>query len=128
MTPFKNTSSAIDVPLTEEDKVVYLLASLPESFNVLVTALEANPEVPKMTVVVERLLHTESKMNEKETTVKDERAMTAKTTKKKGKCHHCKRYGHFKRNCWDLIGKQKESSKEKPLSLWRRKVTQKVKL
>ena len=32
-------------------KVDYPLASLPESFNVLVTALEANPEVPKMAVI-----------------------------------------------------------------------------
>ena len=30
----------MDLALTEEDKVVYLLASLPESFDVLVTALE----------------------------------------------------------------------------------------
>ena len=31
--------------------MVYLLASLPESFGVLVTALEASPEVPKTDVV-----------------------------------------------------------------------------
>ena len=30
----------------EEDCVVYLLASLPDSFSTLVTALEANKEVP----------------------------------------------------------------------------------
>ena len=39
--------------VTEEDRVVHLLASLPDSFNMLVTALEANPEVPKMEMVTE---------------------------------------------------------------------------
>ena len=35
-------------PVSKEDCVVHLLASLPESFNMLVTTLEANPEVPNM--------------------------------------------------------------------------------
>ena len=87
---------------------VYLLASLPE-FYVLVTALETNPEVPKMAVVVERLLHTERKMKEKENPLKDERAMTTKTPRRKVKCHH---FGHYKRDCWDLVGKPREVSKE----------------
>ncbi len=42
-------------PVKEEDRVVYLLASLPESYNVLVTA------VPALAVVTERLLHEEVK-------------------------------------------------------------------
>ena len=42
-----------------EDHVVYLLASLPDSFNILVTALEANKEVPKMELVTEWILHAE---------------------------------------------------------------------
>ena len=45
----------------EEDRVVYLLASLPESYNVLVTALEVNEDVPKLEVVTERILHQERK-------------------------------------------------------------------
>ena len=44
------------------DKVVYLQASLPESFGVLVTALEIRSEVPMMDVVTESLLHEEQKM------------------------------------------------------------------
>ena len=46
-------------PVSEEDRVVHLLASLPESFNMLVTALEANPEVPKMENATECLLYEE---------------------------------------------------------------------
>ena len=48
----------------EEDRVVHILASLPESFNMLVTALEACPEVPKLELVTERLLHEERKIKE----------------------------------------------------------------
>ena len=44
-------------PIRDENRVVYLLASLPESYNVLVTALEASTEVPTLIVVREHLLH-----------------------------------------------------------------------
>ena len=57
MTEVLDELSVVDEPVKEEDRVVYLLASLPDSYNVLVTALEANAEVPKMEVVTERLLH-----------------------------------------------------------------------
>ena len=50
--------------VSEEDRAVHLLSSLPDSFGVLVTALEANPEVPKMEAVIKRLLHEERKLRE----------------------------------------------------------------
>ena len=56
MTELFNALAVVDTPLSEEDRVVYLLASLPDSFGVLVTALEASSEVPSMEVVTERLL------------------------------------------------------------------------
>ena len=44
--------------VSKEDRVVHLLASLSESFNMLVTALEAQSEnIPKWELVTERLLH-----------------------------------------------------------------------
>ena len=52
--------SVIDEPVKEEDRVVYLLASLPEEYDMLVTALEASATVPKMSLVLERLRHEES--------------------------------------------------------------------
>ena len=55
MTEIFNELSMIGDQITEEDFVVYLLASLPDSYNTLVTALEANPDVPQMEVVTERL-------------------------------------------------------------------------
>ena len=51
--------------VSEVDRVVYLLASLPDTYNVLVTALEANEYVPKLEVVTERILHQERKMKDK---------------------------------------------------------------
>ena len=45
--------------ITDKDIVVYLLASLPESFNILATALESNPS---MEIVIDRLMHEEKKL------------------------------------------------------------------
>ena len=57
--------AVIGDPLEEEYQVVYLLASLPESLDMLVTALEVNADVPKMDIVRERLLHEEHKQKER---------------------------------------------------------------
>ena len=65
MTELFNELAIVADAIEEKDQVVYLLASLPDSFNTLVTALEANEDVPKMEVVKERLLHTERKQKEK---------------------------------------------------------------
>ena len=61
MTEVCDELSVVGEPV-KEDCVVYLLASLPESYSVLVTALEASAEVPSLTVVTERLLHEETKV------------------------------------------------------------------
>ena len=51
--------------MTEEDRVVHLLASLLELYNTLVTMLEASPDVPKVNVVTEKLLYEESKLKDR---------------------------------------------------------------
>jgi hypothetical protein len=100
--------AVIGDPVTEEDKVVHLLASLPDSFDMLVTALEANSDtVPSLDNVTERLLHEERKMKEKGTGHgdHDRKAFTAghgkrgSFSKKQLKCHFCKKPGHFRRDC-----------------------------
>ena len=58
--------SIIGDPLDEENQVVHLLASLPEFYDMLVTVLEASPEVPKLEIVTERLLRKETKQRDKE--------------------------------------------------------------
>ena len=50
--------------ISEEERVAHLLASLPNSFGVLVTALESNVELPAMEVVTKRLLHEEWKLRD----------------------------------------------------------------
>ncbi len=49
---------------------MYIFASLPESYNVLVTALEANKDVPELAVVTERILHQEKKTKKQKKEVK----------------------------------------------------------
>ena len=39
--------SVVRDPVSDEDHAVYLLASLPDTYNMLVTALEVNQDVPK---------------------------------------------------------------------------------
>ena len=74
MTEVFDALSVISDPISEEDRVVYLLASLPESYSMLVTALEANAEVPKMELVTERLLHEECKLKDREEAGRSEKA------------------------------------------------------
>ena len=88
----------IGSPVEEEEQVVHLLASLPDSYSVLVTALEANAEVTKMEIVTKRLLHEARKQKDK-----DQHSHGGPTkalvSGKVLKCFHCKKPGHIKRNC-----------------------------
>ena len=96
MTELFNELSVIGAPMEEEDKVVTLPASLPDSFNMFVTALEANAEVPNMEVVTERLIHEDRKAHERETT-SSEKLFFGKKSKKKGpQCHGCGKFGHIR--------------------------------
>ena len=96
--------SIIGDPSDEENQVVHLLASLPESYDMLVTALEASPNVPKLAVITERLLHEERKKEKEVAGDAEVKAMALKHRKaRKGpKCHHCRKIGHIKRECWKL--------------------------
>ena len=82
MTEIFNELEVIGAPIEEEDKVVTLLASSPDKFNMLVTTLEANNEVPSMEIVTERLFHEENKLKERESVeTSPERVMLAKKSK-----------------------------------------------
>ena len=101
-------------PVDEEDRVVHLLVSLPESYGMLVTALEANSEVPKMEVVTERILHEERKQKEKGShDSSSSKALSVSFPKKLLKCFHCGKPSHFKKN-YRLLAT--ESRKPKPKS------------
>ena len=112
MTEIFEELSVIDDPVSDDDRVVHLLASLPDSFDMLVTALQANSEtVPRMEIVTERLLHEELKLKERGTVNEVRKALTAKGNSRKGPiCHFCRKPGHIKRECWKLT--QIEASKK----------------
>ncbi len=103
--------TAIGESVKEEDRVVYLLASLPECYNVLVTALEANDEVLKLATVTARLLHEKTKMKSQLNQPGQEGALTT-GFKKRLRCHFCNKPGHFKRDCEELAKVQTNPSQE----------------
>ena len=72
-----NELAVVGNVIQDEDCVIYLLASLPDSFSKLVTALEANEEDPKIETVTERILHEERKQR-KNTDTSAEKAITTK--------------------------------------------------
>ena len=100
----------------DEDRVIHLLASLPDSFETFVTAMEAQEQVPSWEAVTEKLLHVQEKSASRS---KNEEALvsrpatknvSAKKNKKLLKCYHCKKLGHFKNECPDLKEKKEEGS------------------
>ena len=109
MTEIFEELSVIGDPIEEEDHVVHLLASLPESFDMLVTALEASAEVPKLETVTGHLLHEERKLKEKSSGNDDDGGYGAKAfigkqryNNKGPKCYHCGKVGHIKCHCDEL--------------------------
>ena len=85
--------AAIGAPISEEDQVVTLLGSLPRSYAILVTALEARVDDIKMDFIQQALSHEESKQGSKKKLVKNESALTGIMKKKVGetlmsyRCH-----------------------------------------
>ena len=107
MTEICDELVAIGEHVSDEDRVFYLLASLPESYDVLVTALEASVDVPTLAVVREHLLHEETKMKGKDSQSSQEGVLTA-SFKRKLRCHFCNKTGHFKKDC-DQYAKYRDS-------------------
>ena len=117
MTELFNELTAVGDVISEEDRVVYLLASLPDTFGALVTALEANEEVPRMEIVTERLLHTERKQKEKiNNDFSEQKALVGKqqVNMKVTRCYKCGKLGHIKKYCRStFVDKTKRQHKHK---------------
>ena len=100
MTEIFNELLVIGVEMEEEDSVVHLLASLPDSYNTLVTALEVSLYVPKMDIVTEKLLYKERKLKDRD---KNEEALSAKHGfgSRGPRCHipRCHKFGHIQQYC-----------------------------
>lgn len=115
MTEVFEELAVVGDPLKEEDQVIHLLASLPEAYDMLVTALEANVDVPQMDVVKERLLHEERKQKERDGDRDPSKAL-ASYSRGVITCHKCGKPGHIKRYCPQL-----ESEERRPRQFSRRK-------
>lgn len=108
MTEVMSEMSIVGDPIAEEDKVVHLLASLPDSFKMLVTAFESLSEVPSMETVTERIRHEAQKSSSGE----QNRALAASRRNRNLTCHFCKKVGHIKRECYGYKNELKRKEKE----------------
>ena len=117
MTELFDALSVVGDPVSEEDRVVFLLASLPKSYDILVTVLEANAEVPKMEVVTELLLHEERKLKDHSMalvisgSIENKGLMSKhRSPRRQGpRCHHCGKLSHIRRYCSELPSSEKKS-------------------
>ena len=89
--------AVIGEEVEEEDRVVHILTSLPESYNMLVTAFEASSEVPRIEIVTERLLNEEKKIKEKRSTSSglSGEALFTNSRQKAKVCFYCGEPGHI---------------------------------
>ena len=102
--------SVVGDAVKDDDKVVFLLASLPESYTTLLMALEASATVPEMDAVIEKLLHEERKHKERDES-QSNGAYTAKSRpRSRGpRCYGCQKIGHIQRNCPERTRSSTES-------------------
>ena len=116
MKEITNKLAAIKAPVSEEDQVVTLLGSLPESFDTLVTALEAHGDRLTLEFVSNALLNEEQKRSEEQRlpatagissstshNVKSDAALsveakTADSSQVRG-CYICNSPNHYMRFC-----------------------------
>ena len=88
--------------IEEEDRVINLVASLPDNYSTLVTALEALDKVPSWEAVTELLLHEEEKSRAPIDEVKSSEnssLVVKQRVRKPPKCYKCGKTGHIKKKC-----------------------------
>ena len=101
-----NELALIGSALEPEDQVITLLASLPSSYDMLITALEVHDTVPTIEVVTERLRQFEMKLEKENSSVIGEekglvgvsRSMN-RGMRQKRRCWECGSEYHLIRNC-----------------------------
>jgi hypothetical protein len=99
--------AAIKAPISEEDQVVTLLGSLPDSYSTVVTALEAQTGDLSLDFVHQALINEEQKRKEQDTMTANQQrkpndaALLAERKSSGGVrlCYHCDQPGHIKRHC-----------------------------
>jgi hypothetical protein len=113
---------AIGAGVSDDDLVMTLLSSLPESYGGLIVALESRADDLTPEFVISRLLHEETKRVEKNH-VGAESAFVAKNVlshnerkpddgRPRGTCHYCKRPGHWAIRCYKRIADEKRREEQ----------------
>ena len=117
-----NSLSIVGDPKSDEDRIMYLLACLPESYSMFVTALEIHTEVPQIELVTARLLHEGNNVKRREEAITcNEKVMAAghRYRERGQKWYNCGKFGHTKRNCrsnFDPVSSETDQgSKQKTL-------------
>lgn len=89
----------LEVPL----KVAMIYRSLPESFGSLVTALESRPDGDQTIELVKQKLLDEYQRRSERSSCTGENALKLQSAGRKEKvCYHCRKPGHFRRDCRQL--------------------------
>lgn len=101
-------------PLGSSLKVAMVYRSLPESYSGLVTAMESRPDADQTMELVKQKLLDEHQRRIERSGDAGEKAMKLqgkkKITEKKEKvCFHCRKPGHYRRDCRLLQQQQKKS-------------------
>ena len=113
--------AVLEDPVSEKKQVMFILASLPESFQTMVTALATSMEdVPSLADVKEKLRSEELRQKQAGFVPEDGqgRALAARHgqrrsfSRSKLTCHFCGKPGHFKRECRKWAAEKKKRSEQ----------------
>ena len=121
--------AVLDNQVSEKKQVMFILASLPKSFQTMVTALAASmADVPSLTDVKEKLRSEELRQKQAGPVTEDGqgKALTAgygqkrSFAKSKLTCHFCGKPGHFKRDFRKCMGRREEEEERAESAEYRR--------
>lgn len=102
--------------LSEKWMVAMVLSSLPRSYDALVTALEARPEVDLTISLIKSKLIDEYNRRKEANDSYESNNSVLKTTQSKLSCFFCKRHGHLKKDCKKYKAWKDKKSKEEKMA------------